>query len=331
MLEKMRRLTEDGAVVKGAAIGLLAISVVLALMGAQGFAFADKASEEGGAEETQDATSGIGEGSPEGAIKLGHVDVELISEDAEAQDGIEEGLAVGVPVARTYRIENTGEQAYVRLSSHTLFGNLDHCNSQGLVERPTEEVVGGEATDADDERSESSDEPEAQDGAQEMMSGEGEEEAGDDEAGSADPGDDDEDSQAGTAVPWVFSADGYWYRSVPLEAGQAITVDVLVGIPFEDRWVEALSTGEPSEVRETVAVSAIQARNIAIDLDGVDPWNLGDSASEEGYDESDSTENGSPDDGSGDSASVAPGIDEGESEGDSEAEAFEGAEEGSER
>lgn len=79
-----------------------------------------------------------------------------------------------------------------------------------------------------------------------------------------------EDAESGAL--WCLADDGYWYRSVPLEVGETITVQVSVEIPFEESWMAALSTGTPTEVVETFDIQALQMRNKVIDLESADPW-----------------------------------------------------------
>lgn len=73
---------------------------------------------------------------------------------------------------------------------------------------------------------------------------------------------------------WHLADDGYWYRSVPLEIGETITVQVSVEIPFDETWLAALSTGSSAEVVETLDIQALQERNKDIDLASADPWGV---------------------------------------------------------
>lgn len=301
----MRRLLDDGLALKGAGAGLLAIALVLALMGAATQAFAEKADGAGsGSPGAADAGSAESGGDRDegtlmaGALRLGHVSVECVdlsagvivpgdgedgAGEAGSDDGNDEGvvqaradeadadgegdpegsggdegsaeppstmkgceLALGVPQQRMFRITNQGEAAYVRLSVHTLYGELDHNNGSSLEELDTME--GGAADPGEDDESP---------GEAELAA---DEESGEEGA---------EDSL------WFFAEDGYWYRAEPLEPEQTIVVRMEVEIPLNDEWRTALNTGAPSMVEEGIDVDAMQARNVAIDAQGSDPWGIG--------------------------------------------------------
>lgn len=79
-------------------------------------------------------------------------------------------------------------------------------------------------------------------------------------------------TEPAVASPWCLADDGWWYRGAPLEPGERIVVHVLIEIPKNDVWREALITGEPSNIEEVVHVDAVQARNMSIDVDDERPW-----------------------------------------------------------
>lgn len=202
--------------------------------------------------------------SAESAFRLGHVaiecsDIEAASrergtEDAggdaeEAPDQSEldqtpQGceLAVGEPVECAYCIVNQGEEAYIRLASHTVLGELEHVNRIAVIEGDSSGAsseAGGSAEEQDGEASST------------VLSGD-------------------------RKVGWHLAKDGYWYRSVPLGAHESIIVRVSVEIPFERDWTAALRTGQPSMVEETISVDALQSRNKTVDLSAKDPWGMQD-------------------------------------------------------
>lgn len=73
-------------------------------------------------------------------------------------------------------------------------------------------------------------------------------------------------------LAWRPGEDGWWYRNEPLAPGETLEVHVLALIPFTDAWVEALSTGAPSSIEESIRVEAVQARNMSVDLSANQPW-----------------------------------------------------------
>ncbi len=195
------------------------------------------------------------EGIPEEtAFALGHVLVECV-EEGESGNGEDPGinLVVGEPQERRYRISNQGEASYIRLASRTVLGDLEHPNERAVVE----EVVADDGT-----------------GKTTLQVATSEEEG---ELGG-DDGSVDEEEPSGVA--WHLAADGSWYRPIPLEIGQSITVRVSVEVPFDEEWIAALNTGKASAVVEMLDVEALQARNKAIDLDSADPWGVGEQGTE---------------------------------------------------
>lgn len=152
-----------------------------------------------------------------------------------SQDGAEGAptLAVGVPVERTYVITNEGERAHVRLASSLMFDHLAQPSELGVSEAP---LVASDAEGAES----------------------------DDTSG--------EDGGGAELSQWRLADDGWWYRSEPLEAGERIEVHVMVEVPYETEWMEAFSTGAPSNITEALSVEAVQARNTSIDLDAERPW-----------------------------------------------------------
>lgn len=73
-------------------------------------------------------------------------------------------------------------------------------------------------------------------------------------------------------LAWRPGEDGWWYRAEPLASGETSEVHVLALVPFTDAWVEALSTGTPSSIEESIRVEAVQARNMSVDLSAGRPW-----------------------------------------------------------
>lgn len=272
----MRRLMDDGAVLKGASIGLGCLLVAFALMGAATQAFAEKSEQEPASAQTASGQS---------ALRLGHVVVECsdVAGEAHASEGSEEGedatgfdtsspepgnddgldeaapegceMAVGVPCVRAYRITNCGEASHLRLASHTRSGELDHVNDLAVTEGDVEDLRQSSSTD-------------------ELLSDETGVADASAASGSEDGGTVVDEETVGNAGFWRLLDDGYWYRSEPLEVGESIVVYVSVEIPFEEAWVDALSTGAASAVTETIEVEALQVRNAVIDLDSADPWGL---------------------------------------------------------
>lgn len=186
------------------------------------------------------------------AFMLGHVVISCVSlevrgdsceepEDAmRAQtdgEALASALTVGEPQKRAYRITNEGEEAYVRLASHTLFEDLDHVNRLGVREEAS---------------------------ANEAKGSEEAETSSDDERAAAGP--------SAEKVFWQLASDGFWYRSASLAPDESIVVELLVEIPDEEAWLEALGTGEANIVEETLNVEAMQARHNAVDLASERPW-----------------------------------------------------------
>ena len=238
------------------AVGGVVMSTVIAfaLMGAAPLAFAE--GEGVGSDAKVPASEEDDEGSLDAAFRLGDVAMSCLPQN----EGADDGLAVGVPSTRTYLITNEGERAYVRLASELIFGELAHANESSVSELAVEEPDTADPGDGD-----------AEDGE--------EDEALARLASSTDASDSDEENAEGAedapdpeTVAWQLAEDGWWYRSEPLEAGESILVSVAVEIPFADEWVQALSTGEPSDVKESIRVEAVQARNMAIDLAAEEPW-----------------------------------------------------------
>lgn len=192
------------------------------------------------------------------AFKLGHVAIDCVGLDES--EGVEEGedvdggaeeeavaaqkrsegdgsmIALGEPTQRAYRITNEGEEAYVRLASRMLAGEMDRSCCVAVWEEAQ-----GRPEESPDEAEASADEAEQDEAADERSA-------------------------------WQHASDGFWYRPLPLAAGESIVVNVAVEIPFEDAWVEALSTGEGCAVEEALVVEAMQARHNAIDLSSEHPW-----------------------------------------------------------
>lgn len=276
----MVRTNDDGAVAKGMGAGFACILLAMALMGANGQAYAAKATEaaDGSAfklgrvsVECVDAEDpGDAEGRGEDVESIGaHDDAGAEGPDDEQDDMPDDGdviavsgceLTMGAPQERIYRISNQGEASYVRLASRTVSGELEHVNGLGV----REEAASGTDADGSDE-----------DGASEVGSDAMSDERGADGADGSGEGPD-APAQPDEAPLWRLADDGYWYRAVPLAAGETITVRVSVEIPFEEEWVAALSSGEPSAVIEILDVEALQARNKTIDADSSDPWGIGD-------------------------------------------------------
>lgn len=149
-----------------------------------------------------------------------------------AQDADAAGLALGAPVERTYVVTNEGERAYVRLSSMVSYGDLAQPSRLGVRDEPLRES--GEELD--------------------------------------EPSADDEAASSAEVSVWYLGDGDRWYRNEPLERGERIVVHVVVEVPRDDVWREALTTGAPSGIDEVVRVEAVQARNMKVNADAEHPW-----------------------------------------------------------
>ena len=259
---------------RSAVCAAMAVVLAFAFTGTTPMAFAE---EEGAPEAGEDALEGAPEEdaseSIESAFTLGDVTITCAPQEGASAAGT---LAVGERADHAYLVTNEGMPAYVRLSSSLVCGDLVQPSELGVTDTVVEKPNAGDAEGAEG--------AEAAASVRAVLASDAD---ADEEGGDPAEGDDEGES----AVPvWRLAEDGWWYRNLPLAAGEVIEVHVAVEIPFNDAWVQALSTGAPTAIEESMSMGAVQARNMTIDLEAERPWG---SLGSEAPDEEDSDEESS--------------------------------------